>query len=230
MSQIDYAVASALIITVIFFSIFFTSSSYSSEINMLRVNELKESASSLSRQLLENDLISNSKQVKVILEEVGGYEHREQIKISIEPIVQKPHVYDEFFNEIPSTKKIAGNKIIISFWSDFKPYEKKRVKILFFGNSQILDYLSGGIDVNARILSEQKINVISQDKCLYFKNLDYSEIKDLLGFEHQFKINISDCVFGLNPPEANVIIKSIPVLIEKSDEIIYPEYSKVIVW
>jgi len=236
MTQIDFVIAFVLIITIIYFAISFVSSNFSNELSVFETNELKESASSLQRYLFEmlddKSLVTDAKKIKILFKEVGGYDHPEQMNISIEPLVNKVHVYDNFMNEISSESSIIGNKILVSFWLGFSRNEEKRINIFYFGDPTThIEYLSFNNNITSRILSEEKIIVVSKEKCSKLKSLEYEDVKNMFGFDHQFKINLTDCNYGPEPPEAaNVIVKSIPLLIENPNELISSGNAKIMVW
>jgi hypothetical protein len=47
---------------------------------------------------------------------------------------------------------------------------------------------------------------------------------------HNFRID-NHCVYGENPPtDADIIVKSVPVIIENQDGTVYPDYVTLKVW
>jgi hypothetical protein len=59
--------------------------------------------------------------------------------------------------------------------------------------------------------------------------LSYDDARDQFGFSNNFKI--SECEYGSEAPlTANVIVKSIPLLVEKQDGTIYSNFVKLKVW
>jgi len=236
MTQIDFVIAFVLIITIIYFAISFVSSNFSNELSVFEMNGLKESASSVQRYLFEilddKSLVIDTKKIKILFKEIGGYDHIEQMNISIEPLVNKVHIYDNFMNEIPSESSIIGNKILVSFWLSFSQNEEKRINIFYFGEPTTdIEYLSFDNNITSRILSEKKVTVVSKEKCSKLKKLEYEDVKNMFGFDHQFKINLTDCNYGPEPPEAaNVIVKSVPLIIENPNELISAGNAKIMVW
>lgn len=238
MTQVDFIISIAIIIITISFVIFYMSNSFSNEINIIRSSELKESANSLEKQFFEIksnvSLEDNVNKVQGIYKEIGGYSHMEKMKISLEPalLISKPHVYDNFMNEIPSEIKIVGGKVKIDFWLEFSPYEQRQANIFFFGGPTTkIKYMTNITETNITgfILSEEKLSIVSQKKCNNLKNITYEDIRKSLGFRHHFKIDFK-CLIGLEPPETNVIINSIPILFENKNELITLEMAKVLVW
>jgi len=237
MTQIDFVIAFVLIISIIYFAISFVSSNFSNELSVFETNELKESASSMQTYLFEilddKSLVTDAKKIKILFKEIGGYQHmEEQMNISIEPLVNKVHVYDNFMNEISSESSINGNRILVSFRLNFDQNEEKRISIFYFDDPTTdIDYLSFDNNVTSRILSEEKVIVVSKEKCSKLKSLEYEDVRNIFGFDHQFKINLTDCDYGPEPPEAaNVIVKSVPLLIEKPNELISSENARIMVW
>jgi hypothetical protein len=236
MTNIDFVVGFILIIGVVSFIIYFVTNAFSNEFNAFNVNELKESASSLERQLFDikddKSLISTIREIQTVLTEINGTDHTEKIEISIEPSVNKVHVYDVFMNEIPSTVSQISGKIVVSFWMSLTANEKKRVNIFYFGDSvKNINYLSSGNKITVRILSDKELNIVSQEKCSKLKNRAYDETKKIFGFQHQFQINLDGCSYGIESPlTANIIVKSVSVLFEMPNELIYNKLVQLKVW
>jgi len=229
MSQTDFIIGFGVLIVLVSFTIFYISSNYSSEFNSLLLLDLKESSYQLE-QLLKDSLSDNFKKINSYFKEIGGEEHRERIGISIEiENIDKIHVYDDLMNEIPSDVIRTGKGVNVFFFLDFDPNEEKFVNIFYYGGSSTdLKYLGNPEENNVigRILSEYNVNVIPNEKC----NLDYDQFRNSLDFENQFKINLTECSIGPEPPETNVIVKNIPILFENSNELMIPENMRVLTW
>jgi len=236
MGHIDFVIAFILMISIIFFVVLFISNSFSTELSAFTINELKESSYYFEKQLFEildnKSLISDAGEIQIVFEEIGGYGHTEEIIISIEPLVSKLHVYDTSMNEIPSTSTPSGDSITLSFWLTFSSNEKKRVNIFYFGDSiKNIDYTSVANNITARMISDKRVNVVSQEKCSQLNNIPYEQTKENFGFEHQFQINLTDCNYGQGTSgRGNIIISSVPVLLEKSDGLISAETAKLMVY
>lgn len=249
MTQIDFVIAFGILIGIIVFSIFYTTNNFTNELNIIETSELRQASHGLGTQLFKTSgyppdwyksnpitlgLENNVNRIQTTYEEVGDYNHTEKIKVSIfyTDIEGDPHVYDLFMNEIPSDIVYVGNKVMITFELHFEALEEKRTNIFYFGSSTKIEYSSNSTETNitGRILSEQIAPVVQQEKCSSLGSMDYETVKNLLGFEHQFRIGLTDCNYGLNPPDTNVIVTSFPVLIEKSDDLISAEIAKVSVW
>jgi len=237
MAQIDFAVAFIVIFAMIVYSVFIVSSTIIKDFNYFTAKEIEKSEDSLSKQLFETldnkSLISNFKKVQILFEETGGYSHTENLKISIKPIMSKIHVYNQSMNEIPSSTFTTGDYVNVTFDLGFSANQKRYVNIFYFGGKTDDIAYNNNItetNVTARILSEEDVVVLSQDKCNFLKSLSYEEAKSNFGFIHNFRIN-DYCVYGEEPPfAANIIVKSIPLLVERVDETVYPENITLKVW
>jgi len=234
MTEIDFAVAFLLIISVLTYSIVSVSNKLSNDFNLFTEKKLEESVSSLSKQLLkiqdEKSLISNFKKIKVSFQEIGSYSHTENLNITITPIVNKIHVYDNYLNEIPSTVLNNVDNVIVSFNLDFSPNEKKYVNIFYDDvPTSSIDYTSDENNITSIILSEEDVYVLSQQRCSNLKALSYEETRNKFGLLDNF--NISGCDYGYAAPDtANIIVKSVPILIEKSDGTLYMDFVRLKVW
>ncbi|MFH1229088.1 MAG: hypothetical protein V1678_01530 [Candidatus Aenigmatarchaeota archaeon] len=233
MSQVDFAVAFLLIISVITYSVASTSNKLTGDFAVFSEKTLGESASYLSKQMLDvhdqNSLVSNFRKIQASFSEVGMYPHTETISMTVTPVLSKVHVYDRFWNEISATISSNGVNETISFSLDFSSAEKKHVNIFYDGAATSgIDY-AGATNITGIILSEEDVYVMSQQRCSNLKNMTYNEARSKFGFTEN--LNISECDYGLSPPSsANVIVKSIPVLAEKEDGTIYASFVRIKVW
>lgn len=234
MNQIDFAVAFLLLISVLTYSFLYVTSNLSKDFGFYETKRLEQSAEALLKQLFyiknEKSLITNFKKAQVLFTEVGGYSHSETLNITIKPAVEKVHVYDNFFNEIQSTKIESEDNVTISFELDFLPKEKKYVNIFYEGKADEITYsIAEENDIVSIILFEENVYVLSQERCLELKSLSYENAKNRFGFLDDF--NINGCDYGQAiPTTTNVIVKSIPILIEKDNEKIYPSIVRLKVW
>ena len=237
MSQIDFAVAILLMISVLTYSVISVSSKLTNDFNTFTAKKLEDSASSLSKQLFKiqdnKSLVSNFKKIQVSFQEIGGYQHTilEQMNITITPVVNKIHVYDNFLNEISSTNLSNGNNITVSFNLSFSANEKKYVNIFYDDvPTTSIAYTSNITETNVTsvILSEEDVYVLSQQRCSNLKALSYEEAKNKFGFSDNFRI--SECEYGGELSRSNIIVKSIPLLIENSTGTLYSNFVKLKVW
>ena len=236
MTHIDFIVGFILLLTILLFITNFITNTVSNELNVFNVNEIKESSSSLERELFEiedsKSLVSTIRELQTILIEIGNEQHDEEIGISIKPAANKPHVYDTSMGEIPSTISQLTDETIISFSMNFNPLERKRVNIFYFGGSvNDIDYLSLENNISIRILSDKELKIVSKEKCSNFKTNTYDETRKIFGFKHHFNVNLDGCSYGFEPPlEANIILSSIPLLFEMPNELITTKIAKLRVW
>jgi len=236
MSHIDFSIGFVLIISTIFLIIYFILNSISNNINNFSINELKESSLSLEKYLFEiNDdksLISTFRELQAILTETNNTDHTEEIRISIQPQVDKVKVYDTLMNEIPSTSSQLSGETILSFDLSFTANEEKRVNIFYFGDSITnIDYLSTENNITIRILSDKNVNVVSKEKCSNLKSKTYEDVKEIFGFQDQFKLDLENCDYGPEPPiAADIILKNVPVLFESFNDLLTAKFAKLSVW
>lgn len=236
MSHIDFAIGFVLIISTILLVIYFTSNSISNNINDVRTDELRESSLSLEGHLFEiNDdksLISTIRELQAVLTETNNTVHTEDIRISIKPQVNKVKVYDNFLNEITSSSNQLPGETILSFSLSFNANEKKRVNIFYFGSSiNTINYLSAGNNITLRILSDKELKIVSQEKCSNFKSNSYENIKNIFGFQNQFRLDLDGCSYGSEPPiTTNIILKNIPVIFESTNGLLQAKFARLRVW
>lgn len=237
MSQIDFAIAFLLMLSVLTYSIISVSNKLTNDFNIFTAKKIEESASSLSKQLLkiqdEKSLISNFKKIQASFLEIGSYPHTETINIAISPFVRKIHVYNNFLNEIPAEILDNGNNVAISFNLSFSSDEKKYVTIFYDdAPTDLLNYTSNITETNITgvILSEEDVFVLSEEKCSNLRSLSYEESKNIFSFSDNFYIS-NECVYGGEQTlTSNIIVKSIPLLIEKTDETLYSNFVRLKVW
>lgn len=237
MAHIDFAIAFVVVFTMVSYSILIVSSTITKDFDYFTTKEIEKSQDSLSKQLFETldnkSLVSNFKKIQVSFQEIGAYQHTENLNISIRPIVEKVHVYNQTMHEIPSSNSTTGNYVNISFGLDFSANQINYVNIFYSGDQTEEIIYNSNItqtNVTARILSEKDVYVLSQDRCSLLQGLDYEQAKNNFGFEHRFRID-NHCVYGEEPPIAtDIIVKSVPILVEKTDGTIYPELVTIKVW
>ena len=234
MSQIDFAVALLLVTTIITYSVVSVSSKLTNDFSLFTEKRLTEATSSLSSQLLGSQdgksLLTSFRKVQCSFHEVGSYAHMQPIDITITPVVSKIHVYDSFLNEIPSTITNNVDNVTVTFSLDFASNEKKYVNIVYDDvQAASIAYTSPPNNVTSVILSGEDFPVLSQQKCSDFQTLSYDSFKNGFGFKEY--VNISECDYGyLMPSSSNVIVKSVPILIERFDGTIYSDFVRIRVW
>jgi hypothetical protein len=237
MSQIDFAIAILMMISVLTYSLLSVSNKLTNDFNTFTAKKLEESASSLSKQLFKiqdnKSLIANFKKIQASFLEIGSYTHIETLNVTITPVVSKIHVYDNFLNEITFALLNNGDNVTVSFDLTFSPNEKKYVNIFYDDvPTTNIDYTSNITEANVTsiILSEEDVYVLSKQRCSNLKALSYEEAKNRFGFLDNFNI-FNECAYGTEMPfTANIIIKSMPLLIERTDETLYSNFVKLKVW
>jgi len=236
MGQIDFAVAFLVMISVLTYSFVSVSNKLANDFNTFIQNDLDASASSLSKQLFkiqdDKSLISNFKKIQASFLEIGSYQHtNEEINVTITPVVNNIHVYDNFFNEISSTFLNNGDNVTVRFRLDFLPNEKKYVNI-FYNDVPTTNIKYTNVtetNITSVILSEEDVYLLSQQRCNKLKSLSYENAKNEFGFQDNFRI--SECEYGGElPPSSNIIVKSTPLLVEGSTGAINSTFVRLRVW
>ena len=235
MSQIDFAIAILIMISVLTYSVISTSNKLNNDFNTFTSKGLEESASTLSKQLFKvedsKSLISSFKKIQASFTEIGGYSHTETMNVTITPSVNKIHVYDSFLNEIPSEILDNGDNVTVSFDLDFNSDEKKFVNIFYNDVSATKINFTNLTEINVTsiILSEEDAYVLSQERCSDLKSISYEEAKNMFGFLDDF--NISECDYGKQIPyTSSIIVESIPIMIEREDGTLYSKTVKLRIW
>lgn len=227
MAQVDFAVAFVVIFIMVSYSVFFVSNNLKQDFDHFNIMEMEETADSMVSQLFyssdNNSLVTNLKKMEILFEEVGNYQHTENLVVSMGQVTD-PGVYDLMMNEIPSSYA-NGN---ISFDLSFSENEKKYVNIIYGGSAENVSYNNNG-NVTANILFEGDVPVLSQEKCDSLKSIPYDNSTDVFGVSN-FRID-NYCVYGENPPEvANIIVRQIPMIIQDQNNSLYTDYVILMVW
>jgi hypothetical protein len=234
MSQIDFIIGFILIISALFLIINFISNSISNNVSEYSIIEIEESSLSLEKYLFKiNDdksLISTVKQLQAFLIETNGTDHTEEIRILINPQISKVRVYNITMSEIPSIYSQSSGELYFDQY--FNAYQEIRVNIFYFGDPiKNIDYISTDNNISLRILSDKKINIVSQEKCSNLRNRDYEDTKNIFGFQNQFRLYLDSCNYGLEPPlTSNVILKNIPIFFESSNGLLNAEIARLRIW
>ena len=129
MAQVDFAVAFVVIFIMVSYSVFFVSNNLKQDFDHFNIMELEETADSMVSQMFynldNNSLVTSLKKIEILFEEVGDYQHTENLVVSIGQVTD-PGVYDLSMNEIPSSYA-NGN---ISFDLSFSGNGTKYVNII----------------------------------------------------------------------------------------------------
>lgn len=229
MAQIDFAVAFVVIFMMVSYSVFFVSNTLAKDFDHFAGKEIQSSKDSLVNQLFyaqdDKSLVSNFRKTWIVFEEVGDYSHTETLVLSTSPIVDRLHVYNLTMAEI-SSSYIDGN---LSFGLGFSPNQKNYVNLIYDGSFDLIGY-NNSQNITARILFEEEVVVLSQEKCSDLQAMSYDDAKTAFGVSHNFRID-DYCVYGNNPPaDANVIVERLPMLIEDTDGTIKTASVTLKVW
>lgn len=227
MAQVDFAVAFVVIFIMVSYAAFFVSNTMSKEFSYFNLKELEESGDSISNHLFytadSKSLVTSFKKMQIVFEEVGDYSHTEGIVLSITPLVEKIHVYNASMVEIISSYS-GGN---LSFDLSFSSNQKNYVDVFYKGEVTGVSYVSDN-NITAKVLYEEEIAVLSQEKCDQLKALLYDDAKSIFGTTNNFRLE-GYCSYGETPPaDANVVVKMIPAIIEDSG--LHAEYVILKVW
>ncbi len=204
MSQLDFIVSIALVVTMISMVIFFSASDFSSKASYINSYIIDEDSDSLNSYLFSNAgvLTDEIKDIQIKLIETGNYSHEEKITLSLKGDYENIYLYDSSMNQINFNSE---NKDIV-FSISFDPQESKYFDIFFKG--EINNIKHSARNISAIILSEKNISVIRPEKC---SDLDYNSTVDIFGY---FRIEFGDCVVGLDPPETgDIIVSEYPLLL-----------------
>jgi len=139
MTQIDFVIAVVLSLTIVFFVSVYVSNNFATQFDNLKFEELKSSASSLSKQLFEikddNSLMSELRMLEMLFIDTSGSVYSESINLTITPAISDVYVYDSFFNQIPANIISNAGTTNVSFLTSFNANEKKQIKIIYNGSS-----------------------------------------------------------------------------------------------
>ncbi len=236
MTNVDFGIAFFLLILIIVYSVMFISSNITNDFNHFNSEKLENEASAMMSGLFftedHKSLVSEFKEIQVRFSEISATSHLSNLEIEITPEVSKAHVYDKRYNEIASSVTSISGKTIVSFDMGFSPLEKKYVYIVYEGsNTSNINYTSNSSENNVTsvIISENEIYLLSQSKCSYLQSMSYEESRNFFGFTENFRIS-NGCIYGPEPPEANVIVRTISMLVEQADETIQSEKVNIMVW
>ncbi|MBN2202625.1 MAG: hypothetical protein JW700_00340 [Candidatus Aenigmarchaeota archaeon] len=231
MAQIDFAVAFVVVFMMVSYAIFFVSNSLTQDFEYFKNKELEASANSLSESLFGskniNSLMTMLNATKIVFKEIGGYSHTESINITIEA-VDSLHVYDSTMDEIEAKVIEDG----VGFELGFTPNMESYVTMVYSGAAANISYDNNitANNITAVVLSQSHVNVLSKEKCSNLQSLSYNDVRNNLGIAHRFRID-NYCVYGEEPPEAgNILVKSVPVVIENTNGSIESSYVILKVW
>lgn len=235
MTEVDFIMAMGITIAVISFIIFYSVGSFTDDVTSVRASELEFAKVSIADQLLKDYLVDDVKKVEMVFEDIENSSHTEELEVSLEPsdVTDSVVVYDDEFDEVSSSVSTTGSKVIIKFSQSFSAGEREHLNMLYKGDSTSkMTYESNVSDVNVTgtLLSEYDVDIISYEKCSDLLSVEFDDLKDELGIEHYFQLDLTDCEFGPNPPQTDVTVIRIPVLREDSTGDIIPDVAILKVW
>jgi hypothetical protein len=236
MTHIDFVIGFVLIISTIFMIMYFVSSSISNNMNDVYTSGIRESALTLENYLFrvggENSLAVSARVIQAVLEDVNDTDHGEYSTILIRPQVINARVYDEFWNDIPSSQISLPGETSLSFALTFASNEKKSMNIVYLGDRvESLSYSDSEGMTEMRALPDKEIMIVTQERCSYLQGISYDDFRDNLDFDHQFRLELGNCSYGSEPPfAANILVRSVPVIFEGQDGSVSDEYARLMVW
>ena len=235
MTEVDFIMAMGITIAVISFILFYTVGSFTDDVTTVRANELEFAKVSIADQLLKEYLVGNVKQIEMMFEDVENNSHTEELEVSLEPsdITDSIIIYDDQFDEVNVSVSTSKKKLTIKFSQSFSAGEREHLSIFYKGNSTAkMTYESkvNQVNVTGTLLSEHDVSIISYEKCSDMALMDLDDVKDELGIEHYFKLELTDCDFGPDPPETDVSVLRVPVLREDSSGELTPDTAILRVW
>lgn len=231
MSEIDFAVAFVMTLSIVSFSVISVSNKLSSDFNLFNEKKVEASSLYLSGQLFglqdENSLVDKLGKIDASFQEVGLYPHTETFNITLSPRVGDIHVYDNTMREINSNVENTSTGTSVLFALSFLSGEKKYASLIFSGSDGDVSFTSPA-NITSTVVSGGSVYALSFQKCSDLRLQDYNYTKEKLGFSGNFKISV--CDYGLSPPNANVIVKAVPILIQRQDGSIYSDIVRLSVW
>ena len=235
MSHIDFAIGFVLIVSTIFMLFYFVSNSISNNINDFSANEIRESSFSLGRYLFdisdEKSMVSTFRELQAVLIENNNTYHTEEMRISIKPQVSKVKVYNSSMVEITSSSTQSPGETIVSFTLSFAPNENKSVKVVYYGDpANSIDYLNPENNITLRMLSDEELKVVSQQKCSDFKSRSYDIVREMFGFKNDFRLDLENCNYGPQPTVGNIITRNVPVVFESQNGLLVSKLARLSVW
>jgi hypothetical protein len=234
MTHVDFVIGFVLMLSTIFLIIYFVSSSISNNVNQMRTNEIRESSITLEKYLFginsDGSLIESVNELQATLTETNGTSHSEEITLSIKTQADKVKVYDNLWSEIASSSSQLPSETLLYFTLDFNPNEKKAVKIIYFGNGAG-DIEASANNISVRVLSEKKINMVTQERCSDLQGVSYDNFRSTFDFRRQFRLDSEACSYGSNPPlTTSIIVRNVPIIFEDSDGLLKTGLARLSVW
>ena len=235
MTEIDFIIGFILIMSAIFMVMYFATNSISNNVNEVVASDMGESSLALEKYFFgaqnNNSLIGTVREIDVMISERDAAAHSEDVSISVRPGAEKVGLYDDLWNETSISVIQASGQTSLSAKIDLASNENKSMKIIYFGEeASDVTYSSSG-NATAVILSGKELRVVSQERCSLLSVRAYSDVKSIIDFDHNFRIDLPGCSYGPpSPSKANIIIRNVPVLLEDSSGAIAPAIARLSIW
>jgi len=217
MGQIDFIMAMLVIIAIVSFSIFYVSGNFTNQLEEMSVLELRQTSKILEKIMFDDLLQEDMKLMKASFEETDGSSHTETIILTFTGTADDLNIYTDEMNHVIAA---VGNEI--TFDISIGANEIKYYNIIYSGTVSGVSY-NNAENITASILSEQDYLVVSEQACF---DLDYDEFRE--DFYHNFRIKIGSCELGLDPPEATVVARNVPIVLNTG--IVQKEFANILVW
>ncbi len=232
MTQVDFAIAIGMTIAIISFIIFYAVGDFTDDMSMIRADQLDQAKLSLGNQILKEYLSEDVKKVEMMFEDIGGYSHSENLKISLEPgdVADNIHVYDDEFNEVSTSIDENSGNITVVFSVSFSANEKEHRTLFYRGNSTTKMTYESNVtakNVTGILISEYDLPVVSYQKC---SDVTFDELRNDLRTEHYFQLELTGCNIGPEPPDTDVVVHRVSVLREDSDGSLSSDVATLRVW
>ena len=166
MTHIDFVVGFILVMSAVFFMIYFVSVSISNNMNYISEKNLDESSIFMEKYLFTaSPLMIDANEVWIALDDTKSEVHTEEIVFSMEPAADVK-MYDISWNQISSTYLQFPDSTQVSFMASFEPSERKIMRAVYVGESvQSIAYLSTENNVSFAGIAGKKIELFSADAC-----------------------------------------------------------------
>jgi hypothetical protein len=232
MTYIDFVVGFLLLMSSIFFVVYFVSNSISNNANDVSKNSLSESSVFLENYLFSensNVFVHKAYDVQLVLTETSSSSHTDEIAFSIEP-KEDVRLYDGFWNETSSNSTQLSDRTEVRFTTSFSPNEKKTLMMVYFGSeTQNISYMSVDNNVSFLALAGKEIGVVPSNVCS--DAAPYDELKNRMDFNHDFRVEILNCSYGREKPsKTNIFVLNVPLLVQNSEGLVESSYAKLMIW
>jgi hypothetical protein len=223
MTEVDFAIAFLLIISVITYSVVAVSDRLSSNFATYSEKRIEAAADSLSSQIFSEDgLMQRFDKIQLRIREIGNFDHVERVTFGL-PGALKIHAYNSTMDEIESTVSAENVTIVRSLRSGQSEY----IDVIYEGNvSSISVYAPANVSVT--VVFGGEIIALSYAKCQELKSMNYTDAKTRFGFNDYFSLSL--CDYGPSPPNTNIVARSMPLMYEDSDGTMRYAVSRLRVW